>query len=52
MPQDFQDAIAYSSRWMELIRQSSVTEVEGKQIIEESKHNFAEYYNRGWLDYR
>jgi putrescine aminotransferase len=52
MPQDFHGAIAYSSRWMELIRKPSVTEVEGKQIIEESKQNFAEYYNRGWLDYR
>ncbi|HET91544.1 MAG TPA: aminotransferase class III-fold pyridoxal phosphate-dependent enzyme [Chloroflexi bacterium] len=37
---------------MDIIRQPSVTEEEGKQIIEESKRNFAEHFNQGWLDYR
>ena len=52
MPQSFDDAIAYSSRWLELIKKPQVTEAEGKTIIEESKLNFAEYFNRGWLEYR
>ncbi len=25
---------------------------EAKTIIDESKHNFAEHFNKGWLDYR
>jgi putrescine aminotransferase len=29
-----------------------VNEEQGKQIIEESKSNFAEHFNRGWLEYR
>ena len=33
------------------IRQKSLTD-EAKSIIEESKYNFAEHFNRGWLDYR
>jgi len=52
MSQTLNDALAYSQRWMEIIHKSKVTEVEGKQIIEESKHNFAEYFNKGWLEYR
>lgn len=52
MPQALQDAQAYAERWLGLIRKPSVSPTEGKQIIEESKHNFAEYFNRGWLGYR
>lgn len=52
MSQTLNDALAYSQQWMEIIHKSKVTEVEGKQIIEESKHNFAEYFNKGWLEYR
>jgi putrescine aminotransferase len=37
---------------MEIIRKPDVSIDEGKQIIEESKNNFAEYFNKGWLDYR
>ena len=40
MPQSFDDAIAYSSRWLELIKKPSVSEAEGKTIIDESKKNF------------
>jgi putrescine aminotransferase len=52
MSQTLNEALAYSQRWMEIIHKSKVTEVEGKQIIEESKHNFTEYFNKGWLEYR
>ncbi len=46
------EAIAYSNRWLEIIEKPAVTAEEGRQIIEESIHNFAEHFNRGWLDYR
>ncbi len=53
MTHDYEDALEYSSRWMDLIRMDRFpTEAEGKQIIEESKQNFAEHFNRGWLEYR
>ena len=52
MPQNLQDALSYSSRWLELIEKPEVSEIEGKQIIEESKFNFSEYFNKGWLEYR
>jgi putrescine aminotransferase len=52
MPQQLADALAYSSRWVDLIHTKQVTEDEGKKIIEESKYNFAEHFNKGWLEYR
>lgn len=52
MPQDFKDALSYSDRWLELIKKPSVSQEEGKTIIEESKSNFADYFNKNWLEYR
>ncbi|MFH1908532.1 MAG: aminotransferase class III-fold pyridoxal phosphate-dependent enzyme, partial [Chloroflexota bacterium] len=52
MPQSLDDALSYTSRWLEIIQKAEVSEAEGKQIIEESKNNFAEHFNKGWLDYR
>jgi acetylornithine/succinyldiaminopimelate/putrescine aminotransferase len=33
MPQALDDAIAYSKRWLDIIKQPAVTEAEGKAII-------------------
>jgi putrescine aminotransferase len=52
MPQAFDDAVAYSTRWLGIIKKPEVTEAEGKAIIDESLYNFAEHFNRGWLEYR
>ncbi len=52
MAQSFEDAIAYSRRWIDIIHKIEVNEAEAKTIIEEAKQNFAEHFNRGWLDYR
>ena len=52
MPQSLDDALFYSKRWIDIIHKPTVSEVEGKQIIEESKTNFAEHFNKGWLEYR
>ncbi len=48
----FNHAIEYSQKWIDVIHKASVTEEEGKWIIDESKCNFAEHYNRNWLEYR
>jgi len=52
MSKSIHEAISYSNKWIDIIHKSSVTEAEGKQIIEESKNNFSEYFNKGWLEYR
>jgi putrescine aminotransferase len=52
MPQNINDAIKYAERWIDIIHKKEISLDEGKKIIEESKENFAEYFNKGWLQYR
>src|SRR5512136_576842 len=52
MSQSLDEALSYSRRWLDLICQPEVSEADGKTIIDESKYNFSEHFNRGWLDYR
>jgi putrescine aminotransferase len=53
MGQDLKHAVDYSSKWLEIIEKPErPPEDTGKWIIEESMTNFAEYFNKGWLDYR
>ncbi len=52
MTNNYDQALAYSSRWVDIIHKTELTPEEGMAIIEESKQNFAEHFNRGWLDYR
>jgi putrescine aminotransferase len=52
MAQMIEDALDYSERWMEIIHKPQVPLELGRKIIEESKYNFAEYFNKGWLEYR
>jgi len=52
MPQNLEHAIDYAKKWIDIIKKDSVPEDEGKWIIEESMLNFAEHFNKGWLDYR
>ncbi|MBN1149036.1 MAG: aminotransferase class III-fold pyridoxal phosphate-dependent enzyme [Anaerolineales bacterium] len=52
MPQTIDEALGYAQRYIDIIHKSSLTEEEGKKVIEEAKYNFAEHFNKGWLDYR
>jgi len=52
MSNDLKHARDYAEKWIEVIHRSDVPEEEGKWIIDESTRNFAEYYNRNWLEYR
>lgn len=52
MPQSLENAVKYAERWLDIIRKPGLVESEAKTIIEESKYNFAEHFNKGWLDYR
>jgi putrescine aminotransferase len=52
MPQSLSGALEYSSRWIDIIHKDRVAQDEARWIIDESKYNFAEHFNKGWLDYR
>ncbi len=53
MAYDYEDALDYSSRWLDVILRTDFPSVEEAHgIIAESKNNFAEHYNRNWLEYR
>jgi len=52
MTQSFENALSYSRQWLDIISLEAVDEERAKWIITESKQNFAEHFNRGWLDYR
>jgi putrescine aminotransferase len=49
---NIEEALAYSQRWIDLIHTPSLSESEAKAVIAESIHNFSEYFNRNWLEYR
>ncbi|HSB90588.1 MAG TPA: aminotransferase class III-fold pyridoxal phosphate-dependent enzyme [Anaerolineales bacterium] len=49
---DLDAARAHAERWVDLIHRPSLSESEAKAVIEESKHNFADHFNEGWLEYR
>jgi putrescine aminotransferase len=53
MTVDYEDALDYSARWIDLIHKTDFPTKElAHEIIDESKENFAEHYNRNWLEYR
>jgi putrescine aminotransferase len=52
MTQNLDNALAYSNQWLDIIQKDQVDETQAKWIIGESKQNFAEHFNKGWLEYR
>ena len=53
MAYDYESALDYSSRWLDVIQKNEFPNIdEAHKIIDESKYNFAEHYNRNWLEYR
>ena len=53
MNPDYEEALDYSARWLGLIQKTEFpSKEEAYKIIDESKQNFAEHYNRNWLEYR
>ena len=52
MAQKLDDALEYSRKWINIIHESELPEQQAKWIIAESQHNFAEHFNKGWLEYR
>lgn len=53
MPQNIKHAMDYAEKWITLIKEPALPdEATARWIISESKNNFAEHYNRNWLEYR
>ncbi len=53
MDKNYDNALSYASRWLDIIKQKNFPdETQAKWIVNESKNNFAEHFNRGWLEYR
>lgn len=52
MEKSLQHAEEYAQKWIDIIHQERVPEDLGKWIIEESVQNFADHFNKGWLEYR
>jgi putrescine aminotransferase len=52
MPQSLDNALSYAERWVDVIHRTSLSQTQAEEIIEESRANFAEHFNRGWLEYR
>jgi putrescine aminotransferase len=50
----YQDALAYSAKWLEIIKQTStsIDEDTAIWISKETKHNFVNHFNAGWVNYR
>ena len=50
---NYDNALSYSNQWLDIIKQGNFPEeAQAKWIINESKNNFAEHFNRNWLEYR
>ena len=53
MARDITHAREYAEKWIELIKEPALPDAEtARWIISESKENFAEHFNRNWLEYR
>ena len=53
MPRDVRHALEYAGKWIDIIKQPALPDdTLAKWIIDESKNNFAEHFNRNWLEYR
>lgn len=51
---NFQKALDYSAKWLEIIKQDSATldNTTARWISEETKNNFVNHFNAGWVEYR
>jgi putrescine aminotransferase len=53
LTENFDNALQYAKKWLNIIEnKETFTAEEAREIIDESKENFAEHFNRGWLEYR
>lgn len=52
MDRSYDAAIDYSRRWLEIIGQDTLSTTQAQEIIPETRDNFANHFNRGFLEYR
>ena len=53
MARDINHALEYAEKWTNIIKEPALPDqATARWIIDESKYNFAEHFNRNWLEYR
>ncbi len=52
MDQSYDHALAYSRRWLDIIHQERLSTDQAQAIIAETRDNFAQHFNAGFLEYR
>ena len=52
MKKSLDEALKVAQHYVDIIHKPKLSEREGKAIIEEATTNFAEDFNKGWLEYR
>ena len=50
----YEDALSYAAKWLEIVKQPSpsIDETTAKWISQETKYNFINHFNAGWVNYR
>ena len=50
----YEDALSYCAKWLDIVKQESKTlDTEtAKWMSEETKYNFVNHFNAGWVNYR
>jgi putrescine aminotransferase len=50
----YQDALDYSAKWLKIVKQesASIDDATAKWMSQETKQNFVNHFNAGWVDYR
>ncbi|WP_319521706.1 aminotransferase class III-fold pyridoxal phosphate-dependent enzyme [uncultured Desulfosarcina sp.] len=50
----YQDALDYSAKWLEIVKResTSIDEATAKWMSQETKQNFVNHFNAGWVNYR
>lgn len=50
--QTYENALSYTRKWLDIIHKPRVSQEEAEAIADEARTNFANHFNRGWLEYR
>eukprot|EP00727_Mastigamoeba_balamuthi_P008179 m51a1_g3982 putative putrescine aminotransferase (502) ;mRNA; f:457554-459442 len=50
--ENLETAVKYSRKWIEVIRNQSLSSDTAHWVVDETVRNFGEHFNAGWLEYR
>lgn len=52
MTRSYTEALNYAQKWLNRIHNPKIAPFEAEEIVEETVYNFANHFNRGFLEYR